>query len=120
MTNGVHLLSFRLELSQLVLCEGQEVVIVFWVLLPAHGLQQPTAQLVSAQFTVCVCVRLTVIECDCVCVCVLPVLCLQGAGQVFGVGVTEGVGQTVLVDFLTVGFGLWGAAFTLKHTTRHS
>lgn len=43
----------------------------------------------------------------------LPVLCLQGAGQVFSVGVTEGVGQTVLVtDLFTVGFGLWGA-FTL-------
>lgn len=46
---------------------------------------------------------------------VLPVLCLQGAGQVFSVGVTEGVGETVLVaDFFAVGFGLWGAAFTLR------
>lgn len=50
---------------------------------------------------------------------VLPVLCLEGAGQVFGVWVTEGVGQTILVaDFLAVGFGLWGAAFTLKKVTQ--
>lgn len=41
----------------------------------------------------------------------------------FGVGVTERVGQTVLVaDFLTVGLGLRGAAFTLRplHTERRS
>lgn len=59
----------------------------------------------------------------CVAVCVyvgrvfLPVLCFQGAGQVFGVGVTERVGQTVLVaDFLTVGLGLRGAALALRPT----
>lgn len=36
-----HLFGFSLELSQLILRQRQEVVIVFWVLLPAHGLQQP-------------------------------------------------------------------------------
>lgn len=50
---------------------------------------------------------------------IVPVLCLQGAGQVFSVWVTEGVGQTILVaDFLAVGFGLWGAAFTLREITQ--
>lgn len=49
-----------------------------------------------------------------------PVLCLQGAGQVFSVGVTEGVGQTVLVtDLFAVGFGLWGA-FTLRYEGGHT
>lgn len=44
-----HLFGFSLELSQLILRQRQEVVIVFWVLLPAHGLQQPgKAQLFSA------------------------------------------------------------------------
>lgn len=36
-----YLFSFSLELSQLILCKRQEIVIIFWVLLPAHGLQQP-------------------------------------------------------------------------------
>lgn len=36
-----HLLSFSLELPQLVFCQRQEVVVVFWILLPPHGLQQP-------------------------------------------------------------------------------
>lgn len=38
---SAHLFSFSLELPQLILRQRQEVVIVFWVLLPAHGLQQP-------------------------------------------------------------------------------
>lgn len=58
---------------------------------------------------VCVCVRRSAGSC------VVPVLSLQRARQVFGVWVTEGVGQTVLMaDFFTVRFGLRGVAFTLK------
>lgn len=34
-----HLLGFSLELPQLVFGQRQEVVVVFWILLPPHGLQ---------------------------------------------------------------------------------
>lgn len=62
--------------------------------------------------------RQRVFVCLGVCQCLSPVLCLQGAGQVFGVGVTEGVGQPVLVaDLLAVGLGLRGAAFPLRAFT---
>ena len=42
-------------------------------------------------------------------------LCLQGAGQVLGVRVAEGVGQAVLVvaRLLAVGLGLRSTAFSL-------
>lgn len=36
---GDHLFGFSLELSQLVLRQRQEVVVIFWVLLPAHWFQ---------------------------------------------------------------------------------
>ena len=53
-----------------------------------------------------------------------PVLCLQGAGQVFSIRVAEGVGQAVLVvaRLLAVGLGLRSAAFPLDtafHQTEH-
>lgn len=109
-----HLFCFCLELSQLVLCQRKEVIVVFWVLLPAHGLQQPgdAQQSPACESPACVFVCLGVCQCH------SPVLCLQGAGQVFGVGVTEGVGQPVLVaDLLAVGLGLRGAAFPLRSFT---
>lgn len=118
LSSEAHLFSFSLELSQFILGQRQEVVIVFWVLLPAHGLQQPTQTVIlllyhsASNESVCVCWSWVVTS-------VPPVLCLQGAGQVFSVWVTEGVGQTIfMADFLAVGFGLWGAAFTLTTFTK--
>lgn len=117
LTPPLQLFCFRLELSKLILRQRQEVVIVFWMLLPAHSLQQPVLGLQGARQVLSVGVAEGMRQ-------AVLVGVAEGVSQAVLIGVAEGVRQAVLMTqlllvlmaeiLLAIGFRLRGAALRLS------